>query len=118
MGGEGNVFLLFRKKEGTEEKTDFVFLPIRLLSFDTFGYGFLLYERRRAITALRYLFTQSQRQFCFVAGFCFITRFVILSVLGYRAPGFLIYLDRFRPRVFTATQAGRLILVFGALPAL
>ena len=67
-GDEGDVFLLFRKKEGTEEKPILSFSRLTFIRYIWFRFS--LYERRRAITALRYLLTQSQRQFCFVAGFC------------------------------------------------
>ena len=88
-GDEGDVFLLFRKKEGTEEK------PI--LSFSRLGYFhsihlvpvFFIREAARdyRFTLLTYA---EPAAILFCRWLLLITRFVILSVLGYRAPGFLV----------------------------
>ena len=67
LGDEGDVFLLFRKKEGTEEKL--------ICSFFCLGYFHsihlvpVFFIREAARDYRLTLLTQSQRQFCFVAGF-------------------------------------------------
>ena len=88
-GDEGDVFLLFRKKEGTEEK------PI--LSFSRLGYFHSIHlvtvffiREAAGYYRFKHITYAEPAAILFCRWLLLITRFVILSVLGYRAPDFLV----------------------------
>ena len=107
-------FFLGKKKE--PKKNRFCLSPGWGTFIRYIWFRFSLYERRRAITALRYLLTQSQRHFVLSLAFTY-HAIRYLERFGIPRTGFSC-LDRFRPRCVHRHASGAAHSCFGALPAL
>ena len=117
IGGrdEGDVFLLFRKKEGTEEK------PI--LSFSRLGYFHSIhlvtvFFIREAARDYRFTLLTYAEPAAFVLSLAFAYHAIrYLERFGIPRAGFSCF-DRFRPRCVHRHASGAAHSYFGALPAL